>query len=44
MVSMVPDVVAPTPGIKALCTCVASNLDQAGEIILVSPAIPDCKN
>ena len=44
MVIMVPDVVAPTPAIEALCTCVAANLDRAGEIIRAAAAIPDCKN
>ena len=44
MVIMVPDVVAPTPEIEALCTCVASDLHQAKEIIRASDAIPDCKN
>jgi HAD superfamily hydrolase (TIGR01509 family) len=33
MVIMVPDVVAPTPEIAALCTGVAADLHQAGEII-----------
>ena len=33
MVIMVPDVVAPTPEIAALCACVASDLHQVGEII-----------
>ena len=34
MVIMVPDVVPPTPEIKALCACVASDLHQVREIIL----------
>ena len=33
MVIMVPDVVAPTPEIEALCTLVASDLYQVGDII-----------
>ena len=33
MVIMVPDVVAPTPEIEALCTGVATDLHQVGEII-----------
>jgi len=33
MVIMVPDVVAPTPEIAALCTLVAVDLHQVGEII-----------
>ena len=44
MVIMVPDVVAPTPEIEALCTCVAPDLHQVAEIIRASLAIPDCKN
>jgi len=44
MVIMVPDVLAPTPETEALCTPVAADLHQAGEIIRASPAIPDWKN
>jgi hypothetical protein len=33
MVIMVPDVAAPAPEIEALCTLVASDLRQVGEII-----------
>jgi HAD superfamily hydrolase (TIGR01509 family) len=44
MVIMVPDVVAPTPEIEVLCTCVAADLHQVLEIIRASAAIPDCKN
>jgi HAD superfamily hydrolase (TIGR01509 family) len=33
MVIMVPDVVAPTPAIAALCTGVATDLHQVGEIL-----------
>jgi HAD superfamily hydrolase (TIGR01509 family) len=44
MVIMVPDVVAPTPEIEALCTCVAADLREVGEIIRAVGAIPDCKS
>jgi len=44
MVIMVPDVVAPTAEIEALCTGVATDLHQVADIIQASTAIPDCKN
>ena len=33
MVIMVPDVVTPTPEITALCTLVATDLHQVGDVI-----------
>ena len=44
MVIMVPDVVAPTPEIEALCSGVAADLHQVREIIRAARAIRDCKN